>query len=222
MKEHIALVTGASRGIGKAIAKRMSDAGIYVLTPNHQQLDLNSNESIDQYLNSLDVSIDILINNAGINLISLSSEVSDQNIENTIQVNLSAPIRLIRGIIPYMIQKGYGRIVNISSIWSLVSKSGRMTYSATKAGLNGVTRTLAIELAPYNILVNSVAPGYTNTEMTKINNTDEQIEEIKKLIPIKRLAEPEELAEVVCFLCSELNTYMTGQVIAVDGGFTCQ
>ena len=217
-----ALVTGASRGIGAAITMKMRNVGINVLTPSRKQLDLSSNESIDQFLRTTDLPIDILVNNAGINLIAPGSEVSDQNIEDTIQVNLVAPIRLIRGIVPHMIQKRYGRIVNISSIWSLVSKPGRITYSASKAGLNGVTRTLAVELASYNILVNSVAPGYTNTELTEINNTKDQIEEIKKLIPLGRLAEPEEIAEVVYFLCSEANTYITGQVIFADGGLLCQ
>jgi 3-oxoacyl-[acyl-carrier protein] reductase len=217
-----ALVTGASRGIGAAIAKRMCAANINVLTPSRRQLDLSSNESIDAFLSRLDVPIDILINNAGINIIAHVIEVSDQNIKNTLQVNLVAPLRLIRGIIPQMMQNRFGRIVNISSIWGMVSKPGRVTYSVSKTGLNGLTRTLALELAPYNILVNAVAPGYTNTELTKMNNTDDQIEEIKKLIPLGRLAEPEEIAEVVYFLCSEANRYITGQVILADGGFSCQ
>lgn len=222
MKTLTALVTGASRGIGAAITMKMRNVGINVLTPSREQLDLSSNESIDQFLRTTDVPIDILVNNAGINLIATGLEVSDQNIEDTIQVNLVAPIRLIRGIVPRMIQNRYGRIVNISTIWTLVSKPGRLTYSASKAGLNSITRTLAVELASHNILVNSVAPGYTNTELTKINNTKDQIEEIKKLIPLGRLAEPEEIAEVVYFLCSEANTYITGQVIFADGGFLCQ
>jgi 3-oxoacyl-[acyl-carrier protein] reductase len=217
-----ALITGASRGIGLAITARMRSAGINVLTPTRQQLDLSSNESIDQFLRTSEEPIDILVNNAGINLIANSSEVSDKNIEDTIQINLIGPIRLIRGIIPSMIQNNYGRIVNISSIWSMVSKRGRLTYSASKAGLNSITKTLAVELASCNILVNAVAPGYINTELTKMNNTADQIEEIKKLIPLGRLAEPEEIAEVVYFLCSAANTYITGQVITADGGFSCQ
>jgi 3-oxoacyl-[acyl-carrier protein] reductase len=217
-----ALITGASRGIGLAITAGMRSAGINVLTPTRQQLDLSSNESIDQFLRTTEEPIDILVNNAGINLIANSSEVSDKNIEDTIQINLIGPIRLIRGIIPSMIQNNYGRIVNISSIWSMVSKRGRLTYSASKAGLNSITKTLAVELASCNILVNAVAPGYINTELTKMNNTADQIEEIKKLIPLGRLAEPEEIAEVVYFLCSAANTYITGQVITADGGFSCQ
>lgn len=222
MKKSTALVTGASRGIGAAIATKMRNEDILVLTPSRLQLDLSSNESIDTFLSSLDVPVDILINNAGINTIAHTIEVSDQNIENTLQLNLVAPLRLIRGIIPQMIQRRFGRIVNVSSIWSVVSKPGRVTYAASKAGLNSLTQTLALELAPYNILVNAVAPGYTNTELTKMNNTADQIEEIKKLIPLGRLAEPEDIAEVVYFLCSQANRYITGQVILADGGFSCQ
>lgn len=222
MKKSTALVTGASRGIGAAIVQKMRNEDIYVLTPNRQQLDLSSNESIDAFLSSLDVPVDILINNAGINTIARTIEVTDQNIENTLQLNLVAPLRLIRGIIPQMIQRRFGRIVNVSSIWSVVSKPGRVTYAASKAGLNSLTQTLALELAPYNILVNAVAPGYTNTELTKMNNTADQIEEIKKLIPLGHLAEPEDIAEVVYFLCSQANRYITGQVVLADGGFSCQ
>lgn len=222
MKKSTALVTGASRGIGAAIATKMRNEDILVLTPSRLQLDLSSNESIDTFLSSLDVPVDILINNAGINTIAHTIEVSDQNIENTLQLNLVAPLRLIRGIIPQMIQRRFGRIVNVSSIWSVVSKPGRVTYAASKAGLNSLTQTLALELAPYNILVNAVAPGYTNTELTKMNNTADQIEEIKKLIPLGRLAEPEDIAEVVYFLCSQTNRYITGQVVLADGGFSCQ
>lgn len=222
MGQYNALVTGSSRGIGAAITRKMRSAGIDVFTPSREQLDLSSNESIDHYLSLIDRPIDILVNNAGINLIASGTDVTDQNIQDTIQINLVAPIRLIKGIVTHMIQNGYGRIVNISSLWSVVSKPGRLSYSASKAGLNGVTRTLALELASHNILVNSVAPGYTNTALTKINNTKDQIDEIKKLIPLGRLAEPEEIAEVVYFLCSEANTYITGQIIIVDGGFSSQ
>jgi len=222
VKKSTALVTGASRGIGAAIATKMRNEDILVLTPSRLQLDLSSNESIDTFLSSLDVPVDILINNAGINTIARTIEVTDQNIENTLQLNLVAPLRLIRGIIPQMIQRRFGRIVNVSSIWSVVSKPGRVTYAASKAGLNSLTQTLALELAPYNILVNAVAPGYTNTELTKMNNTVDQIEEIKKLIPLGCLAEPEDIAEVVYFLCSQANRYITGQVVLADGGFSCQ
>jgi 3-oxoacyl-[acyl-carrier protein] reductase len=139
-----------------------------------------------------------------------------------LQVNLIGPVRLTRGIVPEMIQRKYGRIVNIISIWSVVSKPRRFTYSISKTGLNGFTRALAIELAAYNVLVNAVIPGYVNTELTRQNNSEQEIQKISGTIPMQRMAEPKEIARLVSFLCSEGNSYMTGQTLIIDGGFTCQ
>jgi NAD(P)-dependent dehydrogenase (short-subunit alcohol dehydrogenase family) len=222
MKNKTALMTGASRGIGLHIAERLKEAGARLVAPTRNEMDLLSNESIDAYLNSLREQVDILINNAGINRLGGSCEISDRDIEETLQINLIGPVRLIKRVAPQMIERNYGRIVNISSIWSAVSKPRRVTYSASKSGLNGLTRAVAVELAPFNILVNSVAPGYVNTELTRQNNSEEEISIIRKSIPMQRLAQPEEIAELVCFLCSERNTYITGQTIVIDGGFTCQ
>jgi len=222
MSKKSALVTGASRGIGLAVANRLSKDGIKVLRPTRSELDLLSNASIDAYINSMKEDVDILVNNAGINLLSALSELSDSNMTDTLQVNLVAPLRITRRIALPMMERGFGRIVNVSSIWSVVSKFARVSYSISKSGINGMTRALAVEMAPYNVLVNAVAPGYVNTELTRQNNTEEQLQVIRNNIPAKRLAEPDEIAEVVAFLCSERNTYITGQVIIVDGGFTCQ
>lgn len=216
-----ALITGSSRGIGLSIRRKFDEEGIDVVAPDRNDLDLLSSPSIDAYVSSLGRPIDILINNAGINIIQPLAEVSDDNIQASIQINLLAPFRLARALAPGMKERGYGRIVNISSVWAMVTKMGRAPYSMAKAGLGGMTRTFAVELASSNVLVNAVAPGYVDTELTRQNNTDEQIEGIKKLIPIGRLAAPEEIAEVVAFLASEKNSYITGQVIVVDGGFTC-
>jgi 3-oxoacyl-[acyl-carrier protein] reductase len=215
-----ALVTGASRGLGKAFAEQLVKKGMRVLTPSRQQLDLLSNKTIDDYLSSLTEPIDVLVNNAGINRIS-QTIFSDLDLEDTLQVNLVGPIRLTRGLIPGMIERRYGRIVNISSILSIVAKPGRITYAISKAGLNGYTRSLAVELAPYHILVNAVAPGYVNTDLTRQNNTEQDLQKICKTIPIKRLAEPVEIARLVAFLCSEENSYLTGQCLVIDGGYTC-
>jgi NAD(P)-dependent dehydrogenase (short-subunit alcohol dehydrogenase family) len=220
MGQKTALVTGASRGLGKVFVEQLVKNGMRVLTPNRQQLDLLSNKAIDNYLSSLTEPIDVLVNNAGINRISQTT-FSDLDLEDTLQVNLVGPIRLTRGLIPGMIERRYGRIVNISSIWSIVAKPGRITYAISKAGLNGYTRSLAVELAPYDILVNAVAPGYVNTELTRQNNTEQDLQLICKTIPIKRLAEPIEIARFVAFLCSEENSYLTGQCLVIDGGYSC-
>jgi 3-oxoacyl-[acyl-carrier protein] reductase len=222
MNARTALVTGASRGIGEAIAGRLHSEGIKVLIPDRRELDLLSNISIDFFLSQLNEQIDILVNNAGINPLGSLSELSEVDLTNTIQVNLIAPLRLIRGLAPAMMEQRYGRIVNISSIWGMVVKPRRVSYTLSKTGLIGLTRSLGIELAPYNVLVNSVAPGYVNTELTRKNNSPQDIEAIKQTIPAGRLAEPAEVAEVVAFLCSDKNTYIVGQTLVVDGGFTCQ
>lgn len=220
MRQKTALVTGASRGLGKVFAEQLMKDGMRVITPGRQQLDLLSNKTIDYYLSSLTEPIDVLVNDAGINRVS-QTDFSDVDLAETLQVNLIAPIRLARGLIPGMIQRRYGRIVNISSIWSIVSKPGRITYAVSKTGLNGYTRSLAVELAPYKILVNAVAPGYVNTELTRQNNTEEDLQFICQTIPVKRLAEPVEIARLVSFLCSENNSYMTGQCLVIDGGYSC-
>lgn len=222
MKNRTALVTGGSRGIGASIAARLREAGATVLTPVRNELDLSSNDSIESYLSALDVPVDVLVCNAGINRLGRSTELTDADIAEMFQVNLVAYMRLIRGLAPGMIERGYGRITSISSIWSVISRDRRVAYSTTKAGLNGMTRALAIELAPHSILVNAVAPGYVNTELTRQNNSEREIEEIKNTIPLRRLAEPGEIAEVVWFLCSAHNSYITGQTLLADGGFTCQ
>ena len=221
MTQKTALITGASRGIGDFIAKQLKQAGMKLLVPSRKELDLLSDHSIGLYLQALDEPVDILVNNAGINRLGNITGFSDVDLEDSMQTNLIAPILLTRGLIPGMIRRKYGRIVNISSIWSVVSKPGRLAYSVSKGGLNTFTRSLAVEVAAYNILVNTVAPGYVNTELTRQNNTEQDLQNIQKMIPMQRLAEPEEIAHLVSFLCSEENTYMTGQCVVIDGGYTC-
>ena len=222
MRGRVALITGAARGIGNAIAQLFLEQGAQLLTPARSDLDLSCNDSIDRYCSYIDQPVDIIVNNAGINLLAAADEFSDTELTEMMQVNLVAPMRLLRALSPRMAQQGYGRIVNISSIWSGVSKPRRFLYSTTKAGMNGMTRSMAVELASSGVLVNAVAPGFVNTELTKLNNLEEAIGQISASIPAGRLAEPEEIAEVVAFLCSQRNSYLTGQTIFVDGGFTCQ
>jgi len=217
-----ALITGGSRGIGHAIASLFREQKATVLTPTRQELNLSSNDSIDMYCSRLKLPVDIIVNNAGINPLAAAEDFSDKDLEETLQVNLVAPMRIIRALSPGMAKRGYGRIVNISSIWSGVAKPRRFVYATTKAGVNGMTRALSVELASAGVLVNAVAPGFVNTELTQQNNSAEAIDRIASTIPIGRLAEPREIAEVVSFLCSQRNSYLTGQTIFVDGGFTCQ
>jgi len=221
VKNRVALITGASRGIGSAIADYFLKEGAKVLAPSHKELDLSSDESVDDYLVSLNEEVDIIVNNAGINPLGDITELKDPDIEDTLRINLISPMRLIRGLVKPMINKKYGRIVNISSIWGSVSKPRRLIYSASKAGLNAITGALAVELSQHNILTNAVAPGFVNTELTKQNNTEDELKAIASNLPIGRLAEPEEIAGVVTFLCSSKNTFITGQVILADGGFSC-
>jgi NAD(P)-dependent dehydrogenase (short-subunit alcohol dehydrogenase family) len=221
MKTRRALITGGSRGIGAAIVEKFSQEEVDVIAPTRAQLDLLSNESIDVFLASLNCPIDIIVNNAGINVLAATTEISERDLRDTLQTNLVAPLWLTRKLAPQMMARGFGRVVNISSIFSVVSKRLRASYSASKAGLNGLTRTLAVEMAPFNVLVNAVAPGYVDTELTRQNNSEQELQAICNTIPIGRLAKTSEIAEVVFFLCSDKNAYITGQVIVVDGGFTC-
>lgn len=215
------LLTGGSKGIGKAIYNLLNNEGYDVFAPTRKDLDLSSNKSIDKFLQKYsNCTFDIIINNAGVNYINLIDDLSIIELNDTININLITPIKLIKAFIGDMKSNKYGRIVNISSIWSVVSKAGRLSYSASKNGLNGVTKSLATELAEFNILINSVSPGFTKTELTNQNNTLSEIEEIEKMIPLRRMANPLEIAKLVHFLVSNDNTYITGQNIIIDGGYT--
>jgi 3-oxoacyl-[acyl-carrier protein] reductase len=184
-------------------------------------MDLSDSVSVSKYMNGCsNITFDVVVNNAGINDIHCVEDITDDELKNMMSVNLISPISIIRSAAVNMKKQKYGRIVNIGSIWGLAGKPGRTVYAATKHGIHGVTQTLAVELAPYNILVNTVCPGFTLTELTRKNNTQEQIAEISAFIPLGRMADPSEQAKVVCYLASENNTYITGQQLAVDGGYT--
>ena len=219
MSKLTVLITGASKGIGKAISDLLTQDDTYeILTPSHHDLDLSNRESIRTYCRK-HPNIDILINNAGINILGTVDSLSDDDIDAMLGTNLIGPIALIREVVPSMKNAGYGKIINISSIWGIRSKENRTLYSATKFALNGVTKSLARELGSYNILVNSVCPGYVNTELTQKNVPQEEQVKIKATIPLGRFAQPDEIAQTVAFLISKNNTYITGQTIIIDGGF---
>ena len=222
MESKIALVTGASRGIGKSIKEVLSKDGIEIISPNRNELDLSSSESIDKFLSQTSADIDIIINNAGILKVGEHNEFSSDDFHEILQVNVVAPFKIISGFVEKMKIHSFGRIVNISSVWGQKSKKGRMLYSSSKAALDALTRSLAIEFASYNILINSVAPGYIETDMLKQCNTEEELSIIRDTIPMKRFGEKIEIAELVRFLSSEYNSYITGQVFTIDGGYTCK
>lgn len=214
------LITGGSRGIGKAACERFAQAGYRVVAPTREELELSSGESIAAFIErNRDVPFDAIVNNAGINDVHCIEEITDEELARTMAIDLIAPIKLLRGFVGGMKRRGYGRIVNIGSIWAVVSKPGRCAYAAAKNGIHGVTNTLAVELAPFGVLVNTVCPGFTLTELTSKNNTPAQIEAISREIPALRMAQPHEIAEAIYFLGSEHNTYITGQKLTVDGGY---
>jgi 3-oxoacyl-[acyl-carrier protein] reductase len=142
--------------------------------------------------------------------------------DEALMINLIAPMLIIKGFAPMMKQRKSGRIVNIGSIWSVVSKAKRSVYSSAKHGLHGLTMTAALEMSEFGILVNTVSPGFTLTDLTKKNNSPEDIKRIEMDIPLGRMAETAEIARVVLFLGSYDNTYITGQNIVVDGGYSIQ
>jgi 3-oxoacyl-[acyl-carrier protein] reductase len=218
-----ALVTGGSRGIGRAIVQALLQHGFEVLAPSRQEMDLLDAASIKNFLHqSKKGGIDVLVNNAGINVLNRLESIDSDSWNQMMRLNLTAPLELIQGVVEEMKAKRWGRIVNISSVFGLVTREKRAAYSTVKSGLNGLSRTCAVELGPFGILVNAVCPGYVETDLTRRNNGPEELIRIAETIPLHRLAQPEEIARFVAFLCSDENTYLTGQTLAIDGGLTCQ
>ncbi|MCD4667155.1 MAG: SDR family oxidoreductase [Sulfurimonas sp.] len=212
------LLTGGSRGIGKAIYDELKEE-FEVIAPARNELNLTSMESIHNYFQA-EPKFDILINNAGINIIKEIENILDEDIEKINMINLVAPLKLIQYCVKNMKQNRFGKIVNISSIWGVKSKEKRTLYSATKFGLIGQTKALCQELGEYNILINSICPGFTATNLTMESLSKEELGDIQKQIPLGRLASSKEIAKSVKFLVSDENSYITGQTLVIDGGFT--
>ena len=241
LKGKVALVTGGTRGIGRSIVDQFLLAGADVLATGtnpsaieklnqengnpslkYLHLNLNDMENVKTFIkNTLaSESVDILVNNAGINIVADAIEISDEDFQKIQEINVHGPFLLAQAFGKQMIAKQWGRIVSIASIWSVVTRPGRLSYSTSKMALLGINKTLAIEWAKHNVLVNCVSPGFTLTELTATTNTKEELKIIENKIPQNRMAKPEEIAKGVLFLSSELNSYMAGQNITIDGGYT--
>tara|TARA_B100000287_G_C20607504_1_gene770667 strand:+ start:560 stop:1246 length:687 start_codon:yes stop_codon:yes gene_type:complete len=217
----VVVITGASRGIGKSLMLKFQSEGAQVLGLSSKEYDLSVREDIKSLaLHLADLpKVDILINNAGINKIDDIEDISLDDYDNVMRVNVEAPFLLSQAVIPKMIENKSGRIINITSIFGHCTKEQRMSYTTSKYALSGMTKTMSVELAPYNIMVNSVAPGFTETDLTRQVLGQTGMDEVSEQIPMKRLAQPREIADVVMFLASDNNSYLTGQNIIVDGGF---
>jgi 3-oxoacyl-[acyl-carrier protein] reductase len=231
MSKKKVLITGGTRGIGKSISEifHVNNYSIYITgtkeidVPDYIDgffiVDFTNDKSVKSFLDEISkIDFDVLINNAGINIIKEIGEVSDNEFNKIFDVNIKTPYFLIQKILPKL--KTNSKIVNISSIFGFVSKEKRSLYSSTKYAINGMTKSLSIELGPKNILINSVLPGFTETELTFESLNQNEINELTSLIPLGRFAKTNEIAELVYFLSSEKNTYITGQNIIIDGGFT--
>ncbi len=236
-----AIVTGGAKGIGKAIVKEIAKKGINVVVnynTSKEQAEELQKELIDngykveiykadvskrketqeliKYTENKFGSIDILVNNAGIDQFKLFTDITDEDWNNVIQTNLTSTFYITQEAVKNMIKNKKGCIINISSIWGITGASCEVAYSVSKAGIDGLTKSLAKELAPSNIRVNSIAPGAILTEMNE-RFTTEEIEEINSQIPMGRFGTPEEIAKCVNWLIED--TYTTGQIISPNGGW---
>ena len=220
MRAPTALVTGASRGIGAAIADHLRAGGWHVVAPTRSQLDLSSAKSIEAYLAD-SPSVFGLVLNAGINEPRSLDDIDDETWDLIQGTNTTSAFRLIRELAPRMAAGSGGRIVAVSSTYAVRARSGRAAYGASKAALESLMRSTAVEFAARGVLANTIAPGLVDTDLTRANNDPATIASLLERVPIGRLAAPEEIAAFVGFLLSPSNTYITGQTIAVDGGWSC-
>lgn len=238
-----AIVTGASKGIGAVIASRLNELG-YNLVLNYRSNTASMEELINSFTNKetqnvivqCDISnyedakklvdsayenfktVDVLVNNAGITKDNLLPLMSEEEFDMVIDTNLKGTFNCCKFISKKMLKQKYGRIINISSVVGLAGNAGQVNYSASKAGVIGMTKSMARELGKKNILVNAIAPGFIQTEMTDKIPEDMKLEMLKN-IPLQRLGQPSDIADAVEFLISDKASYITGQVLSVNGGY---
>lgn len=227
------LVTGGTRGIGWAMTKAFLEAGARVSAAATQRGNLDSSsEFFEVDFSSLESTLyfiknenlkefDVLINNAGINKIDNLNDIKIEDWQKIQDVNLRGPFLTSQAVAQGMMKRKYGRILNIASIFGVVTKEKRLSYTTSKSGLIGMTKNLALELAPYNILVNAISPGFIDTELTRSILSEKDLQELVSRVPLKKLGDPVDIAGLALFLTSDLNRFMTGENLIVDGGFTC-
>lgn len=243
LKGQTAIVTGASQGLGRAIALELAKNGARVacVARSADKLaetvgaivaaqgqaeafacDVTNRESVEKVVDAVAEGwgrLDILVNNAGIRFDTLLPRMTDDEWDQVINTNLRGPFLFCRAASRYMLRARYGRIINISSVVGIIGNGGQTNYSASKAGLIGMTRSLSKELAGRKVTINAVAPGFIESEMTKTLG-ELALEKARTNIPAKRLGTPDDVAGVVLFLASSASSYVTGQVLTVDGGLT--
>ena len=230
---HSALVTGGTRGIGKAIAARLLSEGASVVItgtrPNaeipegceYRSIDFTNTSATEVFAKEISsCGFDILVNNAGINKIDAFDQLNPNDFDRVQAVNVRAPFLLCQTVLPSMRRKKWGRIINICSIFGMISKEFRGPYSASKFALDGMTAALAAEVARDGILANCVSPGFIDTELTRTILGENGILQMIVQVPMRRLGKPEEVAALVAWLAGPENTYISGQNIIIDGGFT--
>lgn len=228
------LVTGYSSGIGNCLIKKYLSLGAKVYSTSTKlefkkknlivlKCNFLNQNSQDIFFKKIEnITFDVVVNNAGINIIDEIYNIKDQDIEKIIRINLTIPAQIIKFTSRRMIKRRKGKIINISSIFGSISKSKRASYSSSKSGLIGLTKASALDLAKYNILVNSVSPGFIDTKLTKKILGKNLMKKIKNQIPLKKIAKPDEIIPYIIFLSSDNNNYITGQNCVIDGGFVVQ